>query len=73
MNILYRGIWTPPKYKFTCGRCGTIWECEENETQIVLGSIETYIACACPVCGENVMTIMEWENLRMRNTKVVDK
>lgn len=31
MKILYRGNWKPNKYQITCGRCGSIWECNELE------------------------------------------
>ena len=31
MKILYIGDWEPQKYKITCDRCGSIWECDELE------------------------------------------
>ena len=70
MNILYRGIWQPPKYKFECDRCGSVWECDENEVQRVADRNDVYVFCLCPVCGKKVM---KDESHRVRITKAVDK
>lgn len=78
MKILYRGNWKPTKYKFTCDRCGSIWECDEREVLIIpetnamLINVE-HIICACPVCGKDVVYIMGGEKRCMGDTKVVDK
>ena len=73
MNIIHRGNWEPQKYQLTCNRCGSIWECDELEVYTASECGETYIICNCPVCGKDVMYIMEFENRCMGNTKVVDK
>ena len=70
MNILYRGIWQPPKYKFECGRCGSVWECEESEVQRVVDRNNMYISCVCPVCSKDVM---KYECRCVENTKAIDK
>lgn len=57
MNILYRGNWKPPKYKFACGRCGSIWECDEREVYMASEHNEKYIICNCPVCGKDVKVV----------------
>lgn len=54
MNILHRGNWEPPKYKFECDRCGTVWECEGNEIQTEFVNREKYVLCRCPVCNKRI-------------------
>lgn len=78
MKILYRDNWKPTECKFKCGRCGSIWECDEREVQIVsepnaMFLNVVYIVCVCPVCGKDVVYYPECENHCMENTKVVDK
>lgn len=55
MNILYRGDWKPPEHKFECGRCGTVWECAEQEVQKIVDRNELYTSCICPICGKRIM------------------
>ena len=70
MKILYRGDYKLPKYKFKCDRCGSVWECDENEVQRVVDRNDMYISCVCPVCGERVT---KYECRCVRIIKDIDK
>lgn len=66
MNILYRGHLKPLEHKFECDRCGTVWECGENEVQRVVDRNDMYISCICPICGKKI----DWRGLRKNESKV---
>lgn len=70
MNILYRGNWKPPKYKFECDRCGSVWECEEHEMQKIIDRGILCKSCICPICGK---MIVGYKCLCKITTKAVDK
>lgn len=70
MNILYRGDYRPTVYRFKCDKCGTVWECEEQEAQKNFDRNELYLSCYCPVCGKRAIKFVCNCN---GGTKAVDK
>ena len=70
MNILYCRNYKPPQYTFECDRCGTVFECAENEVQRILDHNDMYLSCVCPICDK---LITKYECRCVGNTKAVDK
>lgn len=56
-NIIKRGRVVDKVYKFECDKCGTIFECTNEEFCVtVLGG---YVGSKCPVCGKTIIGDIE--------------
>ena len=56
-NIIKRGRVVDKVYKFKCDKCGTIFECTNEEFSIeALGS---YVGLQCPICGNTIVRNIE--------------
>lgn len=51
MKIIKPGIIIENTYRFVCGNCGCIFECNEHECRENIEEFYCYKTCKCPTCN----------------------